>query len=117
AQFIGEDKIDHTPKNETVRLKLGDSFDVSADKKQTDFKSLPRPSKGNSMFESAYEIVLKNAKKERVTVTVQEPIPGDWKILNENHASQKANSNTAMWKIEIPAEGKTILNYRVQVKF
>jgi hypothetical protein len=117
AQFVGEDKIDHTPKNETVRLKLGDSFDVTADKKQTDFKALPRPAKGNSLFESAYEIVLKNAKKERVTVTVQEPIPGDWKILNENHASQKANSNTAVWKIEIPAEGKTILNYRVQVKY
>jgi hypothetical protein len=117
AQFVGEDKIDHTPKNETVRLKLGDSFDVTADKKQTDFKALPRPAKGNSLFESAYEIVLKNAKKERVTVTVQEPIPGDWKILKENHASQKATSNTAVWKIEIPAEGKTILNYRVQVKY
>lgn len=117
AQFVGEDKIDHTPKNETIRLKLGDSFDVTADKKQTDFKALPRPAKGNSLFESAYEIVLKNAKKERVTVTVQEPIPGDWKILKENHASQKATSNTAVWKIEIPAEGKTILNYRVQVKY
>lgn len=117
AQFVGEDKIDHTPKNETVRLKLGDSFDVTADKKQTDFKALPRPAKGNSLFESAYEIVLKNAKKERVTVTVQEPIPGDWKILKENHVSQKATSNTAVWKIEIPAEGKTILNYRVQVKY
>jgi len=117
AQFVGEDKIDHTPKNETVRLKLGDSFDVTADKKQTDFKALPRPAKGNSLFESAYEIVLKNAKKERVTVTVQEPIPGDWKILKENHVSQKATSNTAVWKIEIPAEGKTTLNYRVQVKY
>ncbi len=117
AQFVGEDKIDHTPKNETVRLKLGDSFDVTADKKQTDFKALPRPAKGNSLFESAYEIVLKNAKKERVTVTVQEPIPGEWKILKENHVSQKATSNTAVWKIEIPAEGKTILNYRVQVKY
>ncbi len=117
AQFVGEDKIDHTPKNETVRLKLGDSFDVTADKKQTDFKALPRPVKGNSLFESAYEIVLKNAKKERVTVVVQEPIPGDWKILKENHISQKATSNTAAWKIEIPAESKTILNYRVQVKY
>ncbi len=117
AQFVGEDRIDHTPKNETVRLKLGDAFDVTADKKQTDFKVLPRPAKGNSMFESAYEIVLKNAKKEPVTVTVQEPIPGDWKILQENQVSQKASSNTAVWKIAIPAESKAILNYRVQVKY
>lgn len=117
AQFVGEDHIDHTPKNETVRLKLGESFDVTADKKQTDFKTLPRPSKGNSSFESAYEIVLKNAKKEKVTVTVQEPIPADWKILSESHTSTKATSNTATWKIDIPAEGKTTLSYRVQVKY
>ncbi|MBA4381595.1 MAG: DUF4139 domain-containing protein [Sideroxydans sp.] len=117
AQFVGEDHIDHTPKNETIRLKLGEAFDVTADKKQTDFKTLPRPSKGNSAFETAYEIVLKNAKKDRVTVTVQEPIPGEWKILSESHTSSKATSNTAVWKIDIPAEGKTTLTYRVQVKY
>jgi hypothetical protein len=117
AQFVGEDNIDHTPKNEVVRLKLGDAFDVTANKKQTDFKTLPRPAKGNSMFESAYEIVLKNAKKEAVTVTVQEPIPGDWKLLKESHPSQKSSSNSTSWKIEIPAEGKTTLTYRVQVKY
>jgi hypothetical protein len=116
AQFVGEDRIEHTPKNETIRLKLGDAFDVTADKKQTDFKTFPRPSKGNSMFESSYELTLKNAKKERVMVTIQEPIPGEWKILKESHPSQKASSNTALWKIEIPAEGKTTLTYRVQVK-
>lgn len=117
AQFVGEDNIDHTPKNETVRLKLGDAFDVTADKKQTDFKALPRPAKGNSMFESAYEIVLKNAKKERTTVIVQEPIPADWKILKENHPSKKATSNTAVWTVDVPAEGKVTLTYRVQVKY
>lgn len=117
AQFVGEDNIDHTPKNETVRLKLGDAFDVTANKKQTDFKTLPRPSKGNNMFESAYEIVIKNAKKEAVTVSVVEPIPSDWKLLKESHPSQKSSSNSANWKIEIPAEGKTTLTYRVQVKY
>jgi hypothetical protein len=117
AQFVGEDRIDHTPKNETVRLKLGEAFDVTADKKQSDFKTLPRPSKGNTMFESAYEIVLNNAKKERVSITVQEPIPADWKIIKESHPSQKATSNTAVWKIDVPAEGKVTLNYRVQVKY
>ncbi|PKO43330.1 MAG: DUF4139 domain-containing protein [Betaproteobacteria bacterium HGW-Betaproteobacteria-22] len=117
AQFIGEDNIDHTPKNEKVRLKLGEAFDVTADKKQTDFKTLPRPSKGNHTYESAYEIVLKNAKKEAVTVMVKEPIPAEWKILNESHPSTKATSNTALWTVTIPAEGKTTLNYRVQVKY
>lgn len=117
AQFVGEDNIDHTPKNEKVRLKLGEAFDVTADKKQTDFKKLPNPAKGNSLFESAYEIVLKNAKKEAVTVTVQEPIPADWKILKSSHSYDKATSNTAVWHIDVPAEGKATLTYRVQVKY
>lgn len=116
-QFVGEDRIDHTPKNETIRLKLGEAFDVTADKKQTDFKKLPNPTKGTSAFESAYEIVLKNAKKEKVTVTVQEPIPGDWKIVQSSHPSEKTSSNTATWKIDIPAEGQTRLVYRTQVKY
>ena len=117
AQFVGEDNINHTPKNETVRLKLGEAFDVTADKKQTDFKVLPRPSKGNNLYESAFEITLKNAKKEKVTVTVQEPISGDWKILSESYPHNKANSQLAVWKIDIPAESSTTLTYRAQVKY
>lgn len=117
AQFVGEDNIDHTPKNEKVRMKLGESFDVTADKKQTDFKALPNPAKGNHLFESAFEIVLKNAKKETATVIVQEPIPGDWKMMSESHHSTKPTSHTASWKIDIPPEGKTTLTYRVQVKY
>ena len=117
AQFVGEDNIDHTPKNETVRLKLGEAFDVTADKKQTDFKMLPRPSKGNNAYESAYELVLKNAKKQKVTVTVQEPISGDWKIISESAPHTKANSHLAVWKIDIPAESSTTLTYRAVVKY
>ena len=117
AQFVGEDNIDHTPKNETVRLKLGEAFDVTADKKQTDFKVLPNPQKGHVAYESAFEFTLKNAKKEKVTVTVQEPISGDWKIVNESHPHTKVNSHLAVWKIDIPAEGKTTLTYRAQVKY
>ena len=117
AQFVGEDNIDHTPKNETVRLKLGESFDVTADKKQTDFKVLPNPQKGHNAYESAYELVLKNAKKEKVTVTVQEPISGDWKIISESASRSKTNSHLAVWKVDIPAEGSSTLTYRAQVKY
>nr|WP_295775849.1 DUF4139 domain-containing protein [Rhodoferax sp.] len=117
AQFIGEDKVDHTPKNETVRLKLGDAFDVTADKKQTDFKKLSGSSKYNYVFESAYEIVLKNAKKEPVVVTVQEPMPGDWQVQSESTPHTKGSSNTAVWKITVPAEGNTKLVYRSLVRY
>jgi len=117
AQFIGEDRIDHTPKNETVLLKLGDAFDVTADRKQTDFKKLSGFSRYNYVFESAYQIVIKNAKSEPVTVKVVEPMPGDWQIQSESHPHTKAASNAAVWNVNVPAEGKTTLTYRVQVKY
>lgn len=117
AQFVGEDWIDHTPINETVRLKLGQSFDVTAVRKQTDFKQLSAGNNTINRFESAYEITLKNAKQQAVTVLVQEPIPGDWKIIEESQPHSKPASNLAVWKVEVPAEGLLILNYRVQVRY
>ncbi len=117
AQFIGEDNVDHTPKNEKVRLKLGDAFDVTADRKQTDFKKIGGSGKYNYVYESAYEIVLKNAKKEAVVVTVQEPMPGDWQVLSESHPHTKDAASTAVWKVSVPAEGKTTLTYRSLVRF
>lgn len=117
AQFVGEDRIDHTPKNETVRLKLGDAFDVTADRKQTDFQKLSASGRFNYVFESAYEIVLKNAKSEAVTVTVREPMPGDWTIISASQPHIKAASGTAEWQVKVPAEGKTTLAYRVRVKY
>jgi len=117
AQFIGEDNIDHTPKNETIRLKLGNAFDVTANKKQTDFNKRKHILPGKNSFESAYKIELKNAKSEALTVTVREPIPGDWKVLKENHPHEKIDAGTAEWKIKIPAESHSTLEYRVLVKY
>lgn len=116
-QFIGEDRIDHTPENETVRLKLGDAFDVTANRKQMDFRKLGGDGRYNYRFESAYEIKLKNAKDEEVTVTVAEPVPGDWRMLSESHKHSKASADTALWKIKVPAKGETVLTYRVEVKY
>jgi hypothetical protein len=112
AQFVGEDRIDHTPKTEKVRLKLGEAFDVTADKKQTDFRA-----RGSHMYESAYEIVLRNAKKEAVTVVVREPVPADWTMLEETQKHAKVASGTAEWHVKVPAEGRTDLKYRVLVRY
>ncbi len=117
AQFIGEDNIDHTPKNEKVRLKLGDSFDITADKKQSNFEKRNAYGKYNHAFESAYEIKLKNAKSEAVTVVVREPVPGDWKMLEQSHPFKKVAAGTAEWHIEVPAESSTTLNYNVLVRY
>lgn len=117
AQFIGEDNIDHTPKNEDVRLKLGDAFDITADKKQTNFKKRNAYGKYNYAYESSYEVKIKNAKSEPVTVVVREPIPGDWKMEDESHKHKKVAAGTADWHIEVPAEGSTTLEYTVLVRY
>ncbi len=116
-QFIGEDRIDHTPENETVRLKLGDAFDVTAKRRQTDFRKLGGDSRYNYRFESAFELVLKNAKDEAVTVTVVEPVPGDWKVLSESHKHKKGSANAAVWEVPVPAKGEVTLTYRVEVNY
>jgi len=117
AQFVGEDRIDHTPKNETVRLKLGEAFDLTADKKQTDFRRREPTNRASYVFESAYEIVLRNAKKEAATVVVREPVPGDWTMLEETQRHAKVASGTAEWRVSVPAEGSTTLRYRVLVRY
>jgi hypothetical protein len=117
AQFVGEDRIDHTPKNETVRLKLGEAFDVTADKKQTDFRRREPTNRASYVFESAYEIVLRNAKKEPATVVVREPVPGDWAMLEESQRHAKVASGTAEWRLTVPASGSTTLRYRVLVRY
>ena len=117
AQFVGEDHVDHTPRNEQVRMKLGDAFDVTARRKQTDFKSLGRQGKFGYVYESAFEVELKNAKKEAVTVSLLEPMPGDWEVLQSSHPAAKEASGTARFKVTVPAEGSATLTYRVRVKW
>ena len=112
AQFVGEDRIDHTAKNETVRLKLGEAFDITADKKQTSFEKV-----SNRVFESAYQVEIRNAKNEPVEVKVVEPISGDWQMLSESLPHDKTTARTAVWKVPVPADGKTVLTWKVRVKY
>lgn len=117
AQFVGEDRIDHTPKNETVRLTLGEAFDVTADKKQTSFEKIAGTGRYNYIYDAGFEIVFKNAKDEAVQVKVVEPIPGDWQMLSESQPHKKEASNTAVWNVKVPANGKTTLAYKVRVRY
>ncbi len=111
SQFLGSDRIDHTPRNADVRLHVGDSFDVTANKKQTDFKAL-----GDCTFDSSYDVRLSNAKETPQDVEVVEPIPGDWSIVSENLPHQKTSSTTATWHVRVPAGGTTTLTYRARVR-
>ena len=117
SQFVGEDAIDHTPKNELVRLKLGDAFDVTAHRKQTDYKNLGKLGRWNYVVETAFRVELKNAKKEPVTVSVLEPIWGDWEIVEKSHAFTKEAAGTARFNVAVPAEGSSTLTYRVRTRW
>jgi hypothetical protein len=111
-QFVGEDSIDHTPKDETVRLKVGDAFDVVADRTQTEYKVIsPRES------ESAYEISIRNRKDEPVTVTVREPVGGDWRIVSSSLPGKKLDAATIEFAVPVPANQEVKLTYRVRVRW
>ena len=85
---------------------------MTANKKQTDFRVL-----GGNAYESAYQIVLRNAKKTPETVLVVEPIPGDWTMLENSAPFTKSSSSTASWSLRVPPEGSTTLTYRVRITF
>ncbi|HEY4744548.1 MAG TPA: DUF4139 domain-containing protein [Desulfuromonadaceae bacterium] len=111
-QFVGEDAIDHTPKDEKLRIKMGEAFDVVADKKQTDWKKVAKDS-----YEAAYEIVVRNHKQEAIVVRVMEPVPGDWRVLNSSHPYNKASSSVLEYTLPVAADGETRLTYRVQMRY
>ncbi len=115
-QFVGEDKVDHTPEKELIRLQLGQAFDVVADKRQTDFRKIAGTGRYDYQYESEYEVVLKNAKKEQVVVKVREPLPGDWEILKESQRHVKEAANTVSWDVVVPPQASATLAYRVRVR-
>ena len=113
-QFVGEDRIDHTPSDETVRLRLGLAFDITAERVQTDYRRLPGRTKEEQVFETAFRIAVRNAKEEAVTVKVREPVPGDWTLVEESHPHTRTAAHTAEWSLPVPARGETVLTYRVR---
>lgn len=109
--FVGEDRIDHTARNDDVRLRLGNAFDVNGNWKHTHTRRI-----GKNEYEASFTIDLRNAKDQPVSVNVVEPVPGSWSILKESHPSTKPTANLAQWKIRVPANGSTQLGYTVRVK-
>ena len=114
AIFIGEDGIDHTAKNDKIRLKMGNAFDVTATRKQTSYRQLAgRP---NPAWETAWRIEFNNAKERPVTVKVVEPMPGDWEITSASQPQEKGDAHSAIWRVQVPAGGKQLLEYAVRVR-
>jgi hypothetical protein len=111
-QFVGEDRIDHTPKDEAINLKIGNAFDVVCERKQTDFQKI-----APGTYEVEYEITLRNHKTNGVTVEVNEPIGGTWRMLQSSHEWQKTSAWAAQFKVPVAQDATAVLKYRVRVTY
>jgi hypothetical protein len=112
TQFVGEDRIQHTPSDETLKLKIGNAFDVVAERKQIDFEKI-----GSNVYEIEYEVVLRNHKTAPVAVEVNEPIGGTWRILRSSHQGTRTDAWAAQFSVPVAANGSATLNYRVRVTY
>jgi len=111
-QFIGEDRIDHTPRNERVRIKMGEAFDVVGDRRQMEYTVI-----SGCVSESAWEVTLRNHKDADAEVEIIEPIGGDWAMLSSSHAYEKLDAHTFKYTVDVPEDGETKVNYRVRVRW
>jgi hypothetical protein len=112
TQFVGEDNIDHTPRDEKLTIKVGDAFDVLAQGKETEYRVL-----GKCSSESDWEITVWNHKDEKVTVEIEQPNPFDWEILRESMAHTKKDAHTFTFAPEIKARGEVKVTFRVRSKW
>ena len=102
TQFVGEDRIDHTPKDETLNLKIGTAFDVVAERKQTDFEKI-----ASNVYEMEFEVTLRNHKTVPVTVEVNEPIGGTWRMLSSTHPHTKTDAWAAQFAVRVAPDEAT----------
>jgi hypothetical protein len=112
TQFVGEDRIDHTPKDETLNLKIGNAFDVVVERKQVDFEKIAA-----NTYEVEYAITLRNHKSTPVAVEVNEPLGATWRMLRSSHEWTKTAAWAAQFQVPVTANGSATLNYRVRVTY
>jgi len=111
-QFIGEDAIEHTPRDERIRIKLGEAFDVVADRSEKSWRAL-----STCGSESEWEITLRNHKDSPERVEVDEPVEGDWEILSASLPFSKKDSKTFSFDVRLAPRSETKLTYRVRVRW
>jgi hypothetical protein len=111
-QFVGEDRIDHTPKDEKFKIKIGEAFDVVGERVQTEYKRL-----GRNLFEVAFEVSLRNHKNEDIKVFVEEPIPGDWEMLSKTHPYEKVNAHLIRFEVPVAKDKEEKVKYRIRFRY
>jgi hypothetical protein len=110
--FIGEDHIDHTPKDESITVHIGNAFDIIAEHKQTDFKKI-----ATNVYEMEFEITLRNHKDSAITVQVNEPIGGTWEMVSSTYKFNKTAAFAAQFQVPVDKNATAVLKYRVHVTY
>jgi len=110
--FVGEDRIDHTPKDEVLNIHIGNAFDVVSERKQTDYKRID-----THTWEMEFEIALRNHKDAPIMVEVNEPIGGDWDMVSSTYKYVKTAAWAAQFKVPVPANGSALLKYRIRARW
>jgi hypothetical protein len=111
-QFVGEDSVGHTPRDEEIELTLGEAFDVVYDRRQLAWRAIDACSS-----DSEWEIALRNHKPTPVQVEVLEPAAGDWTILKSSHPARARDAQSFAFSVGVPAQGSAKLTYRVRVRW
>ena len=111
-QFAGEDRIDHTPKDENIRLYVGDAFDIVGERKQLETNRL-----SDRVTESSFEIRVRNHKMEPITVVIAEHAYGDWKIVRSSQEAHKKDSSNLEFTVTIPKDGEGVVTYTIRQQY
>jgi hypothetical protein len=112
VHFVGEDRIGHTPKDETINIKIGNAFDVVCERKQIDFRKI-----ASNVYETEYEITLRNHKTSAITVDVNEPIGGTWDVLRSSHRWTKTDAWALQFNVPVAGDGTSVVRYRVRITY
>jgi hypothetical protein len=111
-EFAGEDMVDHTPKNEKVKLKIGDAFDVTAEEIQTDNKQIT-----SKVSEQSYKITLKNRKDENIVVDVERNLGQFWEITDASSEYVKKDSQNITFKIPVKKDSEAVITFTVKYSY
>ena len=108
-EFIGEERIDHTPKDEELSLQTGNAFDIVGERRQTNFR------KAGNWIQETIELKVRNHKKEAVTVRIKEPLYRwvNWKLTQQSHEHTKLDSRNIAFDVKVPVDGETTVTYTV----
>lgn len=111
-EFVGEDLIDHTPRNEKVMLKIGDAFDVVAEEIQTENTQI-----SSKVWEQEFEITFKNRKKEDIEIEVERNLGSNWDILKSSLKYKKKDAFRITFNVPVKADSETKLVFRVRYRY